>query len=240
MKRICSLLLSALAFINVYAQDINFSLQHDGKTRTFIFHSPCATFDCTNKKIPLVFAFHGLTESGAATQTYSRFNELADTAGFAVIYANGINNTWNVGFGGTAASSEDDLGFANAMIDFVIDSSNCQTGTCVEIDTNRIYSCGMSNGGFFSYLLACQLSHRIAAVASVTGSMTIPTYDACNPTRAVPVLHIHGTADPIVPYTGGDFKTVDEVLAYWTSHNNCTGTPPLPACPILLPTMALP
>lgn len=235
MKHIITIFIFISIFKNVFTQDYNLSLQHDGKQRTFILHSPCKTFDCTGKKIPLVFAFHGLTETGQGIKDYSAFNNVADTAGFAVIYANGINNRWNVGFSGTGASSEDDLGFANAMIDYMIaNSNNCDSNICALIDTNRIYSCGMSNGGFFSYLLACQLSHRIAAIASVTGSMTIATFDSCKPSRPVPVLEIHGTSDPIVPYTGGGqsgAKSIADVLAYWVNNNGCSSTPSTIAVP---------
>lgn len=206
------------------AQDYNLTLMHGGKARTFILHSPCGTYNCSGKKIPLVFAFHGLTETGTIIKNYSEFNAVADTAGFAVIYANGISNSWNVGF---SASGEDDLGFANAMIDYMINNAgNCDSNICAALDTNRIYSCGMSNGGFFSYLLACKLSHRIAAIASVTGSMNSVTFDSCNPIRPVPVFELHGTADPIVAYTGNtqnNTKPIDSVLAYWRSKNGCSG-----------------
>jgi polyhydroxybutyrate depolymerase len=223
------LMVAAFVMLHSTAQDYTLSLQHDGKLRTFILHTPCKTFDCTGKKIPLVFAFHGLTESGQLIRDYSAFNNIADTAGFAVVYPNGLNNRWNVGFGGSFASGEDDIGFANALIDyFIAHSLNCDSNICAEIDTNRIYSCGMSNGGFFSYLLACRLSHRIAAIASVTGSMTPLTYDSCNPSRPVPVLQIHGTADQIVPYTGGGqsgSKSIADVLTYWVNNNRCQTTP---------------
>ena len=227
MHKFSTLLLLLFCSIFLNAQDYNLTMMHGGKARTFILHSPCATYNCTGKKIPLVFAFHGLTETGAAIKNYSEFNGVADTAGFAVIYANGLSNRWNVGFQGTGSSGEDDFGFASAMIDYMIaNASNCDSNVCAEIDTNRIYSCGMSNGGFFSYLLACQLSHRIAAIASVTGSMTLATYDSCKPSRAVPVFELHGTTDPIVPYAGGGqsgAKSIDDVVAYWKNYNGCVG-----------------
>ncbi len=208
----------------LHAQESNFSLQHDGKTRNFIFYSPCAGFDCTGKKLPLIFAFHGLTETSTAIKNYSQFNEIADTAGFAVIYAQGLNNSWNVGFSNSIASGDDDVGFVNAMIDYVSNTITCPS--CPQIDIERIYSCGMSNGGFLSYLLACQLSNKIAAIASVTGCMTHNTMAVCNPTRPVPVFHIHGTADPIVPYTGGALSnsiSVDSAITYWVNNNGCSG-----------------
>lgn len=235
MKHIITFFIFISIFEIAFTQDYNLSLQHDGKQRTFILHSPCKTFNCTGKKIPLVFAFHGLTETGQGIKDYSAFNTVADTAGFAVIYPNGINNRWNVGFPGTVGTNEDDLGFVNAMIDYMIaNSQNCDSNICAELDTNRIYSCGMSNGGFFSYHLACQLSHRIAAIASVTGSMTVATFDSCKPLRPVPILEIHGTSDPIVPYNGGGqsgAKSIADVLAYWVNNNGCSPTASTVAVP---------
>ena len=74
-----------------------------------------------------------------------------------------------------------------------------------------------------SYELACQLSERITAIASVTGSMTPQTYDDCNPQRAVPVLQIHGLLDLVVPYSGNAIMTpIDDVMQYWSRKNNCS------------------
>jgi polyhydroxybutyrate depolymerase len=78
----------------------------------------------------------------------------------------------------------------------------------------------MSNGGFMSFLLACQLSERIAAVASVIGSMTPETYSACNPSHQIPILQLHGTADDIVPYEGqSDMIAIEDALSYWVEYN---------------------
>ncbi len=91
------------------------------------------------------------------------------------------------------------------------------------IDLERIYACGYSNGGFMSYKLACQLSHRIAAIASVGGVISSNTAANCNPLRAMPVLHIHGTKDPWIPINGTTgCNSVDQTLNYWTDFNNCT------------------
>ena len=73
-----------------------------------------------------------------------------------------------------------------------------------------------------SYELACQLSERITAIASVTGSMTPETYATCNPKREVPVLQIHGLRDFVVPYAGNAIMTpIDEVMLYWSRKNSC-------------------
>jgi len=84
----------------------------------------------------------------------------------------------------------------------------------------------MSNGGFMSYTLACSLSNRIAAIASVTGSMNVGQDQTCNAVHPTPVLEIHGTADLTVPYDGGTFmEAIPNVLSYWINFNNCNATP---------------
>ena len=81
----------------------------------------------------------------------------------------------------------------------------------------------MSNGGFMSYRLACELSNRIAAMASVTGAMAFAQLDACDPQRPVPVMEIHGTSDLTVPFNGIPFFTpsIQTAVDYWVTFNGC-------------------
>ena len=84
----------------------------------------------------------------------------------------------------------------------------------------------MSNGGFMSFHLACQLSNRIAAVASVAGSMTPSSFNSCNPLHPTPVMQIHGTLDLTVPYDGSSWtKSIEDVTEYWFNFNNCITNP---------------
>ncbi|RMF00022.1 MAG: hypothetical protein D6772_06880, partial [Bacteroidetes bacterium] len=144
-------------------------ITHDGLEREYRLYVPAA-YD-GQSPWPLVFNFHGFTSNAAQQEIYSNMNTVADTAHFLVCYPEGIGNAWNVGwsFGSTA----DDVGFVDALIDSL--------SLAYELDAGRIYACGMSNGGFMSYRLACERSNRFAAIASVTGSMT-RNYD-CEPTR---------------------------------------------------------
>ena len=93
---------------------------------------------------------------------------------------------------------------------------------------NRIYSAGMSNGGFMSYHLACNLSSKIAAVASVTGSMSEQTFESCNPQHSTSVLQIHGTLDTTVPFNGNPslgMEPIKKVVTFWQEYNSCNVEP---------------
>ncbi|MGB0850932.1 MAG: T9SS type A sorting domain-containing protein, partial [Bacteroidia bacterium] len=102
------------------------------------------------------------------------------------------------------------------------------------IDQKRIYATGTSNGGYFSFELACHLSHRIAAVASSAGLMSDRTYNSCDPKHPTPILQIHGTADNVVGYDGNtpvNSLSVDEVLDYWIKFNGTDRTPAITSLP---------
>ncbi|MBR9920320.1 MAG: T9SS type A sorting domain-containing protein [Bacteroidetes bacterium] len=209
-------------------QTINGTLMHDNIEREYILYIP-EIYD-PETPTPLVFSFHGYSSNATLQMNYANFTSIADTAGFILVHPqgtllNGITH-WNVG-GWTIGSTVDDVGFTEALIDSLSNAYN--------INPDRIYSTGMSNGGYMSFLLACQLSDRIAAIASVTGSMTIQTYADCDPQHPTPVLQIHGTSDSVVPYNGDPFWTesIEDVLDYWVQYNNCNPSPAVTSIPDL-------
>ena len=206
-------------------QTINGSLTHDGLDREYIMYIP-ESYD-ENEPAPLVFNFHGFGSNASQQEFYGDFRAIADTAGFIIVHPEGtvLNGSTHFNVGGfTIGSTVDDVGFTAAMIEKISNEMN--------IDSERIYSTGMSNGGFMSFLLACQLSDKIAAIASVTGSMTPQTFNECDPKHPTPVLQIHGTDDNVVPYQGAIFsKSIDETLAYWIDYNNSNPTPEINELP---------
>jgi polyhydroxybutyrate depolymerase len=171
--------------------------------------------------VPLLFNLHGYGSNAFQQEAYGDFRPIADTANFILVHPDGTTDMtgtpfWNAF--GSPTETVDDIGFLSALIDTLADDYN--------IDLNRVYSTGMSNGGFMSYTLACQLSERIAAIASVTGTMVTPNLNACNCQHPMPVMQIHGTADPTVPYNGNPqgFVAVEDLVDYWADFNNCNPT----------------
>jgi polyhydroxybutyrate depolymerase len=202
-----------------YTQTINGTIIHDGIVRSYKLYVP--SIYSGNIAVPLLFNFHGYTSNSNEQMFYGDFRNIADTANFLVVHPQGTldnNNTthFNVGWGG---STIDDVGFTEALIDSL--------SAAYSIDQNRIYAVGMSNGGFMSFRLACELSSKIAAVGSVTGSMTPSTLGNCNASHPMPIIQIHGTTDPTVPYNGstGWTASITNVLNHWATFNNCSLVP---------------
>jgi len=199
------------------------SFMHNGLLRTYRLYIPAKYNPAV--KVPLIINLHGHGSNNIEQEAYGDFRPIADTAGFIIVHPNGtldfINKmSWNTfGF-----STVDDVGFISALIDTI--------SAKYTIDKKKVYGTGMSNGGFMSYKLACQLSSRIAAVASVTGSMTIDNLLNCAAIRPVPVMEIHGTADETVPFIGnGFFSDIPTIVDYWVKNNHCASVPVLTQVP---------
>lgn len=205
-----------VACSTIGAQQLNNeTIFHDGLNRSYLVYVP----DSYNPDMPapLLFNFHGFGGNSNQQLDYADMRPIADTAGFILVYPQGSLffgiPHWSVG-SWTGLSTADDVGFTEAMIDALSEEYS--------IDSTRIYSCGFSNGGYFSFVLACELSDRIAAVGSVGGVMSTQTYDACMPVHPVPVISIHGTDDGVVAYNGGNpfnSHSVEVMLDYWVNQN---------------------
>ncbi len=181
----------------------------DGLTRSYRRFVP-TSYD-PDEPIPVVLNFHGYTGSPDAQVGLSLLEPVGEAEGFVVVHPQGTvaaslgETFWNNQLGPPSADDPtldvDDVAFAEQLLD------RLEADLCV--DLRRVYSTGMSNGGMFTSRLACDLSERLAAVATVAG---ILHPDDCDPTRAIPLLHIHGTADDIVPFEAGPSILGDEIM----------------------------
>ena len=179
----------------------------DGKKREYYLSLP----EDTSKPFPLIINFHGFLSHAVEQQEFSQMDNYAHLNGVGVIYPEGINKSWNIGK--DMMSEENDIGFVNALIDSVTSKYN--------IDSDRIYACGFSNGGEFSYELMCILSNKIAAFGSVGGNFIINEKRSCNINREIPLIHIHGTKDRLAKYNGynGYFLSTISSVDFWAKHN---------------------
>ena len=170
---------------------------------------------------PVVLNLHGYSGDGLQQLTISKMIATSDAKGFIALHPDGHHTPrgWNAGVccGAAATSGTDDTAWLASVLDEV------EAKLCV--DTNRVFATGLSNGGFMAHRLGCELADRFAAIAPVAGVVGI---SSCNPSRPVAVMHIHGDADPLIPYTGGGVngnESVATTIDRWATKNGCTGAP---------------
>lgn len=175
-----------------------------------------------NEKVPLVFVFHGGGGTALRMDRFTKFSDLAEKEKFIVVYPQGIQNHWNDGrivdVTENNGKAVDDVAFVKVMLDSLV--------TDYRIDEKRIFSTGLSNGGFFSNLLAVELSEKFAAIAPVIGGISEPLAKKFNPKKPISVFILQGTEDKLVPYNGGTvagnrgkFISTDDAIKLWTNHN---------------------
>jgi polyhydroxybutyrate depolymerase len=185
--------------------------------RTYLLHLPPSTVMLS--PAPLIISFHGMSGTCLTNQSVTGFSPMSDSIGFIVAYPNGTGNptTWNAGSCCNPASSNNvnDVQFVSMIIDTL--------SKLYPIDSTRICAAGFSNGAMFVYRLAAELSSKIAAIAPVSGTMTV---SQCNPERPVPIIHIHAIDDGSVLFAGSSyFLPVDTVLSIWSRINGCNLIP---------------
>ena len=185
----------------------------DDRTREYYLSLP----QDTSKPFPLIINFHGFKSHAIDQQGFSQMDNYAHQNGVGIVYPEGIKRSWNVGHK-RMKNNEDDIGFVNALIDSVSSKYN--------IDSDRIYACGFSNGGTFSYELICGLSNKIAAFGSVGGNFSINEKRVCNIDREIPLIHIHGTKDRLQKYNKSDrdFLSTIESFNFFVKYNQLDKT----------------
>ncbi len=165
----------------------------------------------------------GLTKGG--------FNALADQKGFFVAYPEGIRGNWNdfrsdpIDY--AHRENLDDAGFISALID--------KLASEYPVDAQRVFATGISNGGFMSLRLACELSEKIRGIAAVTATHPVEAEGKCRPSRPMNIMIINGTTDPLVPYNGGYVEafgtrrgkvlSTEDTLRFWVEAGKCTVAP---------------
>jgi len=204
-----------------------------GARRTYLVHVPPNY--SPKKPLPLVVVIHGAFDTAAGMEKYSSFSDLADRESFIVMYPNGMGifglfQHWNAGHccGKAANDDVDDVGFIAAAITDV--------RVRLQIDPNRIYMVGFSNGGMLAYRFAAERGDILAAVAPLAASIggrpseDAPQWRIPDPVKPLSVITIHGMADNDIVYEGGvslhrggtrTFWSVNESIDFWVRHNGC-------------------
>ncbi len=188
---------------------------------------------------PIVVMLHGRPSSATEMARISEMNATANRHGFIVVYPEGLNNEWNAQFDlfGKSSNSvrgggkerppvlQDDVGFLKTLMD--------DLGVDLNIDAQRMYVAGFSNGGFMTLRMACSASDVFAAFAEVGSTLHSVMTEFCKGGRPAPMLFMHGTADPSVSIDGVQIRdpqsgsvvrvtlSVKNTVMYFAQRNGC-------------------
>ena len=208
MKSIVPLLLLVTAHASAFGQ---LEFEFGGVTRTYYMEGP----DPIPEGAPLVFVLHGYTSSAQLIRAYSGFSPLAQEEGFVAVFPQGTEDIFNIAHwnANLNQSTTNDHGFLVALAQHLQEEHG--------LSAECTYACGMSNGGFMSYSLACEHPDVFSAIGSVTGSMSATDF-GCVPQQVVPIVHLHGTEDETVLYDTGvgspgwGSDGVPAIIGHWT------------------------
>ena len=177
------------------------------------------------KEVPLLLNFHPFGTSAEYQLGISDFRQLSEDKEFILVYPEGAELAsgephWNpLKKDPTNKSNSDDINFTSDLIDLISNNLN--------INSEKVYAVGYSNGADMAYGLATYLSSKISAIAAVSGSMYELMSTGDKPSHSTSVLNMTGTSDSIRPYEGidGSLLAVDESLSYWTEINAIKSSP---------------
>jgi polyhydroxybutyrate depolymerase len=195
------------------------SITFGGGLRSYLVHVPANYTG--NVNVQLVIDLHGFG-SNSQLHSASGFKPLSDQRGFIVAWPQGTANSWN-GYGccGEARNNNvDDVGFLRAVV--------ADIRSRVRIDAAMIHVTGHSNGGVMTHRLACEASDLFAAAAPVSFPLNRAGCPS-PPSRIIPVIHLHGVQDAVVPYNGspsssiGPIQSASDSFAAWRSMSGCSG-----------------
>ncbi len=195
------------------------SLSVDGEQRTYTLYTP-STHNLMDP-LPLVVALHGGLGSGDQFAGTTGFDAVAEADRFLTVYPDAIDGTWNDGRNeGPNGPEANDVDFIAALIEEI---SRTRT-----VNLDRVYVTGISNGGFMTGRLACDRPELFAGFAIVASSLEETINETCPIQNPGSVLIIHGTADRLIPYRGGEdpggnpILSVADATQFWVQANGCS------------------
>jgi polyhydroxybutyrate depolymerase len=177
--------------------------------RTYLLHLPPASTRL--QPTPVVIAFHSWPMTTTRMANITHLSAVADAHGFAVLFPQGIGDSWSVPGGLPTPAQQagvDDVAFVHSLLDAV--------GPKFRLETSRAVATGISNGGHFAQALGCALADHLAGVVTVAAPLPIGKPRGCKPTRPLSILDIVGTDDQ-------QPSTFEDTLAFWARIDKCPG-----------------
>lgn len=178
----------------------------------------------------LVVLLHGYGSSGTVADGYMKLSQLAQQQGFLLAAPDGTVDARGMRFWNATDAccnrdgrEVDDVAYLSALID--------EVKALYSVDAGRVFVIGHSNGGFMAHRLACERADRVAAIVSLAGA-TWKSPKRCSPSRPVSVLQVHGVADQVIRYAGGEhapgstqYPSAMETVSIWAQKNGCGAKP---------------
>ena len=196
------------------AQNIVFP--HDGLDRLYQIHIP----EDLPESAPLVLALHGYGGSNSDMRSNYGWVQMADEMGFAVAFPDGTRDQWNqrfwdVDYAFHSSLDIDDDGFLRELALHLHEEH--------QLDPERTFASGFSNGAEMCFQLACRESETFKAFAPIVGMMLDTLFTDCNPDVLRPILSLNGTADTVTFYGGdmnnsggwGAYRSIPETMRFW-------------------------
>jgi polyhydroxybutyrate depolymerase len=203
------------------------SFEHDGIRRAYRVYRPPGALTAT------VMVLHGAGGSGAAQERIDggSFARLATSERFLLVLPEGLARLWNDGRSRNIGSDVDDVGYLIRLLDHLQREHG--------LANVPAFVAGMSNGGMMALRLACDAADRFRAAAAVVATMVARLAETCQPSRPISIAVMNGTADPLVPYAGGNigfgqfvFRRVlstADTIGFWARTNGCPASPSVEA-----------
>jgi polyhydroxybutyrate depolymerase len=183
------------------------AMSSDGYDRTYLLDVP-TSYD--GSPVPLVVNLHGTGATAAEQKLLSRLSLKGDDEGFITVYPESLEydigekiKSWIIG-----NCDNRDTGFIADLLDR-LEADYC-------LDLRRVYVTGISNGAYFSHILATIYGDRVAAIGPVAGGLG-PVGKLCDPTRPMPAVIVHGAQDDVIPVEEGR-----EARDFWIAFNQCS------------------
>ncbi|MBC7569498.1 MAG: prolyl oligopeptidase family serine peptidase [Spirosoma sp.] len=228
--KILTLLVTLITLSAAHAQVLSDSLTIDGNSRKFFFNKPPDSF----KNPSLIFVLHGSGGNGRdMMQGATKMDERASTENALVVYPSGYKRYWNecrkASFAEANTEDVNEQAFFADMIAYFHKR--------YAVDRNHVFVVGTSGGGHMAYKLALTMPDAFRAATAIIANLPDSTNLDCTPVgKAIPMLIINGTADPINPYKGGvvnlgpgrsmgAVRSTDRTFAYWANLAGYTGSP---------------
>ena len=184
------------------------NIQSGGTIRQYYLYVP----DNLKENRPLMISCHGHNQDYQYQMQQTQWPLVADTANFVVVYPVGIaGSAWGKSY--ETGWDVEGMTDVNFMLDIINDvKANCH------IDDTKVCISGFSLGGAFVYHCINKAADKFAVAAPISGYNLLTTNTSCS--RPVPIVHVHGTEDNTMPYSG-----VKDYLKKWAQKYLCDTKP---------------